>query len=891
MIFPPDRVEVHVRVSGHFYESCTFYMASLLYRLGKFSARRAWLVIITWVILLAASVTLALTAGGKLSSSMSINGVPSQVVIDQLKKSFPEASRGSGQVVFQKTDGSKFTQADRDAVSAALAEVKTLPGVADTLNPFTIDDELTTRRADVADGWKKLTDGEQDLVDGKAEIASNKIKLADGLAKLNAAEAKLKTQSAQLEAGIKQAQAAGAPDAQIQGMIAQRAQIAGGFAEIKKQRAVIVAGQEKLADAEEKLVTGAADLVSGKAELEVADKLLAVSKQFSTVSNDGSVALATIQFTLPGAELEEPIKEAVVASLEEAELPGITVEFSQDLLRSISEILGIGEVIGLGIAAVVLFIMLGTFIGAGMPVLLAIIGVGISATTTLALASVIEMTSTTPVLGVMLGLAVGIDYALFILNRHRRQLKAGVELRESIALATGTSGNAVLFAGITVIIALAALNLTGIDFVGLMGSMGSVSIAVAVAIAITGTPAILSLVGSRILSRKERRDLAEGTHLAENSEPKNASKPVFANRFPWLALVAAVGVLVVAALPSSSMRLGLPDGSAESKDSSAYRAYEITSEAFGPGFNSQIPTVLTMPAAVAEGDVLELQADVATELFALDNVAAVLPAAVSDDNKTFLFQVVSTVEPSSEETETLVQDIRDLDAKFAADLDAQLGVTGLTATNIDISKKIADVLPLYLGTVLALSMLLLILVFRSILIPIIAAGGFLLTIFATFGSVVAVYQWGWLGDLFGVYHPGPILSFLPIFLIGILFGLAMDYQLFLVSGMREAYTHGKSPSDSINYGIRLSRAVVVAAALIMVTVFGGFAFSHLAMIRPVGFGLAVGVLVDAFIVRLLLVPAAMTIFGKATWWIPKWLDRILPDVDVEGTKLEGKELH
>ena len=866
-------------------------MASLLYRLGKFSARRAWIVILAWLLILAASVTMMLTTGGKLSSSMAINGVPSQVVIEQLKKSFPEASRGSGQVVFQKADGSKFNTDDRAAVAKALAEVETLPGVAETLNPFTIEEELNTKRADVADGWQKIADGEKDLVDGKAEIADNKIKLADGLVKLDAAEAKLKSQSAQLEAGIKQAQAAGAPEAQIQGMIAQRAQIAGGFAEIKKQRAAIVDGQAKLAAAEEKLVTGAADLVSGKADLEIADKLLAVSKKFSTVSNDGSVALATIQFTLPGAELEEPIKEAVVESLKEADLPGINVEFSQDLLRSISEILGVGEVIGLGIAAVILFIMLGTFIGAGMPVLLAIVGVGISATTTMALASVIDMTSTTPVLGVMLGLAVGIDYALFILNRHRRQLKAGVEMRESIALATGTSGNAVLFAGITVIIALAALNLTGIDFVGLMGSMGSLSIAVAVAIAITGTPAALSLIGSRILSKRERADLADGTHLAENSVPKNSTKAVLANKHPWLALIAAVGVLVVAAIPASSMRLGLPDGSAESKDSSAYRAYTITSDAFGPGFNSQIPTVLTMPSAVAEDDVLALQANVATDLFALDNVAAVLPAAVSDDNKTFLFQVVSTVEPSSVETETLVQDIRNLDAKFKTDLGADLGVTGLTATNIDISKKIADVLPLYLGTVLALSMLLLILVFRSILIPLIAAVGFLLTIFATFGTVVAVYQWGWLGELFGVYNPGPILSFLPIFLIGILFGLAMDYQLFLVSGMREAYIHGKSPSDSVNYGMRLSRAVVIAAALIMVTVFGGFAFSHLAMIRPVGFGLAIGVLVDAFLVRLILVPAAMTIFGKATWWIPKWLDRILPDVDVEGTKLEGKELH
>lgn len=866
-------------------------MASLLYRLGIFSARRAWIVILTWFLLLAAAGTAALTAGGQFSSSMSINGVPSQVVIEQLKKSFPEASRGSGQVIFQKADGTKFNTDDRAAITAALDKVLTLEGVAETLNPFEIEAEINKQRDEVADGRQKLLDGEKALVDGEAEIAANKIKLADGLVKLDEAEKKLKAQSAQLEAGIKQAQAAGAPEAQIQGMMAGRAQITAGFAEIKKQRAVIIAGQEKLVDAEAKLVTSSADLVTGKADLELADQLLKVSKNFGTVSADGSVALATVQFIKPGAELEEPIKFAVVDSLEAANIPGVNIEFSQDLLRSVDGILGVGEIIGLVIAAVVLFVMLGTFIGAGLPLLLAVIGVGISGATTFALSSVIEMNSTTPVLGVMLGLAVGIDYALFILNRHRRQLKAGVELRESIGLATGTSGNAVLFAGLTVIIALAALNLTGIDFVGLMGSMGSISIAVSVAIAITGTPAVLSLVGMRILSKKERADIAEGTHFKENAEPKNANKPVWANKHPWIALISVVAVMGIAAIPASSMRLGLPDGSAEDKYSSAFKAYTITSDAFGPGFNAQIPAVLTLEAPVSEDDKLALQANVANQLFALEHVAAVVPAAISDDNKTLLFQVVPSVDPSSVETEKLVYDIRDLGDKFKADQIGELGVTGITATNIDISKKIADVLPLYLGTVLLLSMLLLILVFRSILIPLIAAGGFLLTIFATFGSVVTVYQWGWLAELFGVNTPGPVLSFLPIFLIGILFGLAMDYQLFLVSGMREAYSHGKDTNASVNYGIRLSRAVVVAAALIMITVFGGFAFSHLTMIRPMGFGLAVGVLADAFLVRMLLVPAAMTIFGKATWWIPKWLDRILPDVDVEGTKLEGKQLH
>lgn len=869
-------------------------MAALLYRLGQFSARRAWAVIGAWLLILAATVGLMLTAGGKLSSSISIDGVPSQLVIDQLQKSFPEASRASGQVIFHKADGTEFTKADRTAIAAALADVKNLDGVADAIDPFDVEKQIADRRAEVTDGAEQLVDGEKKIADGRKEIAANKTKLADGLAKLNAAQKDLETQSAQLEAGIKQAQAAGAPQTQIDALIANRAKIAGGFAEIKKQRAVIVAGQAKLTAAEAKLNTAEQELTDAQPQLTDAQTILKTTENYSTVSADNTVALATIQFTVSNNELEEPIREGVVSSLANADLNGVQVEFSQELTRSISEILGVGEIIGLAIAAVVLFIMLGTLIGAGMPVILAVVGVGISASITMALASVIDMTSTTPVLGVMLGLAVGIDYALFILNRHRRQLKAGVDVHESIGLATGTSGNAVLFAGLTVIIALAALNLTGIDFIGLMGSMGSISIAFAVLLAITATPAALSLIGMRVLSKKERATLGTKTAKKQPKKlpaPKDAKQPVWATKHPWVSVIATVAVLIIAALPFSSMRLGLPDGASEPKESSPNKAYVLTSDAFGPGFNGQISTVLSMPNAVAKDDQVALQAKVSSELFGLDNVDAVVPAKISDDAKTFLFQVVPAIEPSSAETEKLVTDIRALNAKYENELNASIGVTGLTAANIDISEKINSVLPLYLGTVLALSLVLLILVFRSILIPVIAAVGFLLTVFATLGTVVAVYQWGWAADLLGVPNPGPILSFLPIFLIGILFGLAMDYQLFLVSGMREAFSHGKSPKDAINYGIHLSRAVVIAAALIMITVFGGFAFSHLTMIRPVGFGLAAGVIFDAFIVRLIFVPAAMTLLGKAAWWIPGWLDRVLPDVDVEGTKLEREHLH
>ena len=238
-----------------------------------------------------------------------------------------------------------------------------------------------------------------------------------------------------------------------------------------------------------------------------------------------------------------------------------------------------------------------------------------------------------------------------------------------------------------------------------------------------------------------------------------------------------------------------------------------------------------------------------------------------------------------------MRDLRALAPSVLKTYRGDLGVTGITASNIDVSKKLNDALPLYLGTVILLSLLLLILVFRSIAVPLIASAGFLLTVFATLGAVVAVHQWGWFGSLFDIHNPGPILSFLPTMLIGILFGLAMDYQLFLVSGMREAYAHGKPARESIVRGLRLGRSVVIAAAIIMITVFGGFAFSHLTAMRPIGFGLAVGVLIDAFLVRMVLVPAFMTLLGDKAWWLPKWLDRLLPDVDVEGAKLERTHLH
>jgi RND superfamily putative drug exporter len=817
-----------------------------------------------------------LAGGAKLSENVSINGIPSNVVIDQLKKSFPSASGGSAQIVFHKNDGTALTAAEIANISGAIETINNVSGVSDVINPFTTQEKLDQSRADAADGVQKIADGQNKLEDAQAQLDAGVLKLAQ-------AEKDLKAQSLKLEAGISQMQAAGAPESMLAPLLANRAQIAAGFEQLATKRAETIAGQKKIDDGRTELVTNSVRLAS-------AAKLLATSQDFRTLASDGATAITSVRFEQPINLVEKASFEKIISITDELKTDKIQVEYSKEFTNDISSIMGVGELIGLLIAAIVLFVMLGSLIASGLPVISAILGVGIAVTATMALASIFEMNSTTPMLGIMLGLAVGIDYSLFILNRHIKQLKAGIDLKESIGLATGTSGNAVVFAGLTVVIALAALNLTGIGFLGLMGTVGAVGIVMAVLIAITFTPALLRLVGMRALTKKNRAAVAEGK-LETSASEKPKTKPLLVVRHPLIAIALSVAVLLVAAIPASSMRLGLPDGSSEPVESTQYKAYKLTTDAFGAGSNGAIIAVATIDAALSEDDELALQAESATKLFALDNVSAVLPGGVSDDGKTYVYQIIPTGGPASEETQNLVYDIRGLEGEFKSELKSALGVTGLSATNIDVAKKLADALPLYMGTILLLSMLLLMLVFRSIAVPILASAGFLLTVLATMGSITAVFQWGWLGEFFGVHDPGPILSFLPTIIIGILFGLAMDYQLFLTSGIREAFVHGKNPKESINYGIRLSRSVVVAAAIIMISVFGGFAFSHMAMIRPMGFGLAVGVLFDAFIVRLIMVPAFMTLMGKAAWWMPKWLDRILPDVDVEGAALEREHLN
>ncbi|GIE31061.1 membrane protein [Actinoplanes italicus] len=797
-------------------------MAEFLYRVGRFCARRAGVVLASWLVILGLAVTGYFVARGELSPVVDIPGTETAKVSERLGERLPVAAGGNGKIVFRTPDGAQLTEAQRAGITALLKSTAELEGVGSTTDPFAIEKQIADRQAQVDDGLKQIADGRAQINDGQQQLNQAK-SFWDSLSAAD--RAKVETQQATLIEKSK---------------------------ELEAQAAKLARGQQ----------------------------LLAMSAPIRTVSADGSTAVAQVQFEVPQLDVTPETKERVVEHVDAGLPGGVEVQYSNEITQGLPELVGVGEVVGLIIAAITLLVMLRTLIGAALPILTALAGVGIGVTASLALSGAVEMLSITPVLGVMLGLAVGIDYSLFILNRHRRQLLDGVDFQESIGLANGTSGNAVVFAGSTVLVALLALNVTGIPFLGLMGTVAAICVAVAVLLAVTLTPALLSLIGNRVLNRKAK------------AQSNAKVKPMSTGRAVTTVLVLLIA-LVAVAIPAMSMRLGLPDGSSEAQDSSQYQAFKTIEQKFGAGVNGSLVVVADLPAPVTGDDLIAEQVRIGTLLLAQNNVSAVAPIGASADNRTLGFQIIPQEGPTTAETEQLVHDLRGLSpvasssgSSGSSSGDVVLGVAGSASGNIDISEKLADALPGYLGLVIGISLIIMILVFRSILVPVTATLGFILSLFATFGGVTAIFQWGWLGAVFGIHDPGPVLSFLPTILIGILFGLAMDYQLFLVSGMREAYAHGAPARLAVQQGVHAGRTVVTAAAIIMISVFGGFIFSNTAMIRSLGFGLAFGVLVDAFLVRMLLIPAVMHLLGSSAWWIPRWLDRILPNVDVEGAALE-----
>jgi len=780
--------------------------------------------------------------------------------------------------------GVKQAQAGKEEANAALDQIA--QGEAGLV-------KLDAAKKKLDDGQAQITSGRKELDANKPQLAAAKSQLADAKAELDKAKSEIAANKAKLNQGQAQLDSGWAKlNAGQQEFDQKKAEFLEGKAQLAAAKAKLETGEKtikektaELEQGEKDVEKGEKELASGQAELQFASRQVGANSDMRFVSEDQSTAVSQVSFKVQTDALTPADREQIKAIAAGPQANGVEVLFSKDIMQDMSEVFGSSEIIGVVIAAIVLLVMLGTFVAAGLPLVLAILGVGAGVGTTMAFSSLIDMASITPALALMLGLAVGIDYALFIIHRHRTQLLGGMEVGESIARSVGTSGNAVVFAGLTVIIALAALAVPGLPFLTVLGLSAAFTVFCSVLLNITLLPALLSLVGHRLVSKRARNKAATMVKNPEIKEPLSARWVRTVTKFAVPVTLLVVVLLGAIALPASQMRTALPDGSAEPADSQAFQAFEQTSDKFGAGYNGPLLVLADLPENLNERDAQTKSLDVADKIREYDGVVAAIPVTMTDNHRLAAIQVIPTGGPSSEQTEALVHQLRADHTKIADATGASIAVTGQVAAQIDVSEKVTAALVPYLSIVVGLSLILLLLVFRSVVVPLLATGGFLLSLAAAFGASTLVYQFGWFSKIFDVNVPGPLLSFLPILLTGILFGLAMDYQVFLVSAMRERYAHGEPAKDAVRSGFSMAAPVVTAAALIMISVFAGFMFSHLAMLRPLGFALAFGVLFDAFIIRMTLIPAVMHLLGDKAWYLPKWLDKILPDVDVEGSKL------
>ncbi|MFF8606825.1 MMPL family transporter [Streptomyces sp. NPDC015346] len=610
----------------------------------------------------------------------------------------------------------------------------------------------------------------------------------------------------------------------------------------------------------------------------------------NAVSADGTTTYAYVTYEARATELTDAAHDGLTEAMERARSTGLAVEAGGDAVRIEQTMGGTGEQLGILISAVVLLLTFGSLVAAGMPLLTALIGVGIGISGITALGSTFGLSSTTSTLAMMIGLAVGIDYALFIVSRYRAEIAEGRERAEAASRAVGTAGSAVVFAGLTVIIALAGLAVVDVPMLTKMGLTAAGTVAVAVLVAITFVPALLGFAPVRVLARGDRKRYT-GKPLSKRQQRRAAKrearrKPNLGARWAGLVLRHPVAVLLLGvvslgtvAVPAAGLELGLPGEGTMAPQTTQRKAYDMLSDSFGPGFNGPLTVI------VEAGDAKKAAERVRTALEGVPGVDTVSPATANPPGDTALVNVIPDTGPADTRTEDLVRALRGM----AGGLESRTGaseilVAGQTAMFIDFSQTLDDALLPYLGLVVGLAFLLLMVVFRSVLVPLKAALGFLLSVTAALGAVVAVFQWGWLADIIGVDQPGPVMSTMPIFMIGVVFGLAMDYEVFLVSRMREAYVHGARPGEAVVTGFRHGGRVVGAAAIIMASVFSGFIMEDNDFVKMIGFGLATAVLFDAFVVRMAIVPALFALLGRSAWWLPRWLDRLLPNIDVEGEK-------
>jgi len=601
------------------------------------------------------------------------------------------------------------------------------------------------------------------------------------------------------------------------------------------------------------------------------------------ISSNGSIALITVQYSVQSHELARTSIDALLDVRKEYSEPQFQVEIGGPVGSEADYgFSSASEFIGVAAAVVVLLIAFGSVVAMGLPIITALLALGSGLLLVGVGASFLDMPDFTPQLGAMVGLGAGIDYALLIVTRYREGLARNLSIEDAIAKAAATAGRSVLFAGSTVVMALLGLWLVGIPLISNVATAAALVVALSVVVAAAVLPAILRLAGTQI-DRWRIPLLAASPDESENGFGYRLSR--FIQRAPLFGLIAALSLLLVLAIPMLHIDLGVSDAGNNPESYTSRRAYDLLSQGFGPGLNGPILVGVRIDNPDAIGAVERLPSTLAQ----VEGVAAVLPAEFNEARTAVTITVIPKTAPQSQETERLVHRLRGVVHQEAKAAGAEAFAGGATAVFIDAGDKISASMPLFFAAVIGLSFVLLMAVFRSVLVPLKAAIMNLLSIGAAYGVLVAVFQWGWFAGVFGVEKTGPIESFLPIMLFALLFGLSMDYEVFLISRIREEYLRTRNNTEAVARGLSVTTRVISAAAAIMVAVFLSFTLMPGREIKEFGVGAAAAVFVDATLVRLILVPSLMQLLGDANWWFPRWLDRLLPKIGIDVGAEDARE--
>jgi RND superfamily putative drug exporter len=595
------------------------------------------------------------------------------------------------------------------------------------------------------------------------------------------------------------------------------------------------------------------------------------------ISENGTIAYATVNYDVQFDEISIPEAEELVDATNAASNEQLRIVPGGEVTSITEQEFGnTAELVGILAAAIILLIAFGSVIAMGLPIATALIGLTVGFMGIFITTRWLDIATFAPQFAAMIGIGVGIDYALFIVTRFREGIHDGLTPREATGRALDTAGRAVIFAGTVVVISMLGLSAVGIKFVAALGVAAAIVVATAVLVAFTVLPALLTLVGTRIDKWSVRRP---GSKNKAPGEPfgRKIAKRIQAN--PWRYAILSAGFLILLALPVIRMDLGFPDAGANPSDYHTRQAYDLLTEGFGEGFNNPLLLVLDNSNGIEQETIDAVTGAVAQ----IPGVVQVAEPFTNESGDTTVITVIPTGDANSDEVEDLVHELRDTALPAAVgDSGTNAYVGGGTASFLDFSEKMIERTPWVFVVIIGLSFILLTIVFRSPVIALKAAVMNILSIAAAFGVIVAVFQLGWGHQLFGIEETQPIAVFLPIFLFAILFGLSMDYEVFLLSRIREFWAHGRDTSDAVADGLAVTARVITAAAAIMICVFLAFVMNPIPVVKQMGFGLAVAVLIDATIVRLVLVPSTMEILGERNWWFPSWLDRITPHVNIEG---------